>query len=187
MVLKKLHLSNIILTICSLVYFWILIKIILLKNGFINYGYNANFILFDFVNQYKAAAQEILSENVHCDGVRLNQVLINILGNLALFIPLSIILINYFKFLTCSNIIFANFITSLSFELIQLSTGWGIFDVDDIFLNTLGGIIGIIIYHLITKNKHSKIPSTIFLINFGIIGYISLYKFYPILLPSFII
>ena len=174
MVLKKLHLSNIILTICSLVYFWILIKIILFKNGFINYGYNANFILFDFVNQY------------HNQGLS-QTLLINILGNLALFIPLSIILINYFKFLTCSNIIFANFITSLSFELIQLSTGWGIFDVDDIFLNTLGGIIGIIIYHLITKNKHSKIPSTIFLINFGIIGYISLYKFYPILLPSFII
>ncbi len=174
MVLKKMHLSNIILTICSLVYFWILIKIILLKNGFINYGYNANFILFDFVNQY------------HNQGLS-QTLLINILGNLALFIPLSIILINYFKFLTCSNIIFANFITSLSFELIQLSTGWGIFDVDDIFLNTLGGIIGIIIYHLITKNKHSKIPSTIFLINFGIIGYISLYKFYPILLPSFII
>lgn len=174
MVLKKLHLSNIILTICSLVYFWILIKIILLKNGFINYGYNANFILFDFVTQY------------HNQGLS-QTLLINILGNLALFIPLSIILINYFKSLTCSNIIFANFITSLSFELIQLSTGWGIFDVDDIFLNTLGGIIGIIIYHLITKNKHSKIPSTIFLINFGIIGYISLYKFYPILLPSFII
>ena len=143
MVLKKLHLSNIILTICSLVYFWILIKIILLKNGFINYGYNANFILFDFVNQY------------HNQGLS-QTLLINILGNLALFIPLSIILINYFKFLTCSNIIFANFITSLSFELIQLSTGWGIFDVDDIFLNTLGGIIGIIIYHLITKNKHSS-------------------------------
>ena len=174
MVLKKLHLSNIILTICSLVYFWILIKIILLKNGFINYGYNANFILFDFVNQY------------HNQGLS-QTLLINILGNLALFIPLSIILINYFKPLTYCNIIFANFITSLSFELIQLSTGWGIFDVDDIFLNTLGGIIGIIIYHLITKNKHSKIPSTIFLINFGIIGYISLYKFYPILLPSFII
>ena len=164
MVLKKLHLSNIILTICSLVYFWILIKIILLKNGFINYGYNANFILFDFVNQY------------HNQGL-----------SQTLLIPLSIILINYFKSLTYCNIIFANFITSLSFELIQLSTGWGIFDVDDIFLNTLGGIIGIIIYHLITKNKHSKIPSTIFLINFGIIGYISLYKFYPILLPSFII
>lgn len=174
MVLKKMHLSNIILTICSLVYFWILIKIILLKNGFINYGYNANFILFDFVNQY------------HNQGLS-QTLLINILGNLALFIPLSIILINYFKSLTYCNIIFANFITSLSFELIQLSTGWGIFDVDDIFLNTLGGIIGIIIYHLITKNKHSKIPSTIFLINFGIIGYISLYKFYPILLPSFII
>lgn len=174
MILKKLHFSNIVLAICSLVYFWILIKIILLKNGFINYGYNANFILFDFVNQYQNYG---LSQTL----------LINVFGNIALFIPLSIILINYFKSLSYSNIIFANFITSLSFELIQLSTGWGVFDVDDIFLNTLGGIIGLIIYYLITHNKHNKLPSTIFLVSFGIIGFISLHKFYPVLLPSFII
>lgn len=174
MALKKPHLSNVILAICSLVYFWALIKIILFKNGFINYGYNANFILFDFINQY------------HIYGLS-QTLLINILGNIALFIPLSIILINYFKSLTYSNIIFASFITSLSFELIQLSTGWGVFDIDDIFLNTLGGIIGIVIYHLITQNKHNKLPSTIFLVSFGIVGFISLHMYYPILLPSFII
>lgn len=174
MALKKPHLSNFVLAFCSLIYFWMLIKIILLKNGFVNNGYNANFILFDFINQYYNYG---LSQTL----------LINILGNIALFIPLSIILLNYFKSLTYNNIIFANFITSLSFELIQLATGWGVFDVDDIFLNTLGGIIGLVIYHLITHKKCSKLPSVIFLVSFGMIGYLSLHKFYPVLLPSFIL
>ena len=133
-----------------------------------------NFVLFDFINQY------------HNYGLS-QTLLINILGNIALFIPLSIILLNYFKSLTYSNVIFTNFITSLSFELIQLATGWGVFDVDDIFLNTLGGIIGLITYHLITHKKSSKLPSAIFLVSFGMIGYISLHEFYPILLPSFIL
>lgn len=174
MALKKPHLSNFVLGFCSLIYFWMLIKIILLKNGFTNQGYKINFILFDFINQYYDHG---LSQTL----------LINILGNIALFIPLSIILLNYFKFLTYSNVIFTNFITSLSFELIQLATGWGVFDVDDIFLNTLGGIIGLVIYHLITHKKRSKLPSAIFLVSFGMIGYLSLHEFYPVLLPSFIL
>lgn len=172
MVLKKPHLSNFILAFCSLSYFWMLLKIILFKNGFNDFGYHANFSLFDFIRQYYNYG---LSQTL----------MINVLGNIALFIPLSIVLSSYFRSLTYQNIIFASFITSLSFELIQLSTGWGVFDVDDIFLNTLGGIIGIVIYHLITQKKHNNLPSTIFLVNFGVLGYLSLYNYCPMLLPAF--
>lgn len=171
---KKIHFANSVLGLCTLFYLWMLIKIILLKNGFNNYGYHANFELFDFINQYYNSG---LSQTL----------LINVLGNIALFIPLSIILLNYFKSLNYCNIIFINFMTSLSFELIQLSTGWGIFDIDDIFLNTVGGIIGLIIYYLINRRDQNRLPSILFLISFGFIGYLSLYKFYPLLLPSFII
>ena len=40
---------------------------------------------------------------------------------------------------------------SLAFETTQLLTGLGVFDVDDIILNTSGGALGYIIYAIIKK------------------------------------
>ena len=58
----------------------------------------------------------------------------------------------------------------LSFELIQLGTGWGVFDIDDIFLNTLGCLIGIIIYHFINQHRQNNVSTSLFLLSFGSIG-----------------
>ena len=42
-------------------------------------------------------------------------------------------------------------LVSLSFELVQLLAGLGSFDVDDLILNTTGGIAGYILYKLIGR------------------------------------
>lgn len=77
---------------------------------------------------------------------------INILGNVILFIPLSIFYRslnskNSGKFFKC---IFLSLILSIFFEIFQFVFEIGVTDVNDIILNTLGGIIGTIIYSLMS-------------------------------------
>jgi glycopeptide antibiotics resistance protein len=73
----------------------------------------------------------------------------NIGGNIIGFLPLGILLpllirpLRKFVWLTG-----AVFLLSLSFEMAQLITGVGVFDVDDLILNTAGGIGGYILYAL---------------------------------------
>lgn len=67
----------------------------------------------------------------------------NIAGNLFGFVPLGFLLPILFSNLRSSKkIVLVTFITSLVFELIQLITNLGSFDVDDLLLNTIGGFIG---------------------------------------------
>lgn len=44
------------------------------------------------------------------------------------------------------HVLFLSFLLSLGYEVTQLLTGMGIFDVDDLMLNTLGGMIGYVLY-----------------------------------------
>ena len=55
---KNNYLINITIALCSIYYFLMLIRIIILKNGFIDMGYNSNLVLFDFINQFLAPAEE---------------------------------------------------------------------------------------------------------------------------------
>lgn len=71
----------------------------------------------------------------------------NIWGNLLGFIPLGLLLplaLPWFRHLF--RILLAGFIISLCYETTQLLTGLGIWDVDDLLLNTAGVLIGYIIF-----------------------------------------
>lgn len=73
--------------------------------------------------------------------------MINIVGNVVAFIPFGFILPAISprnrKFL---NIALLSFELTLSIEIMQLILQVGTFDVDDIFLNLMGGIIGYILF-----------------------------------------
>ena len=54
-------------------------------------------------------------------------------------------------------VFFMTLLTSLAIELVQLYIG-RVFDIDDIILNVIGGILGYISYYLLDKFA-SKLPS----------------------------
>lgn len=86
--------------------------------------------------------------------------LVNILGNVLAFSPFGFLLplLNsaYRKFY---KIAILSILFSLVVELSQLILKVGVFDVDDIFLNSIGGIIGylsFLIFHAIYKKIYGQ-------------------------------
>jgi len=73
----------------------------------------------------------------------------NLLGNLLGFIPFGILLplaISWFR--PAIRMFVAIIVLCLGFEMLQLYTGLGIFDVDDLILNTVGAVIGYLCFFL---------------------------------------
>ena len=72
----------------------------------------------------------------------------NVLGNMIMFLPFGFFVSYYLKVEKIHLPIILTLIASVSIELVQLAIG-RVFDVDDIILNMLGGIIGYFIYDLL--------------------------------------
>lgn len=71
----------------------------------------------------------------------------NLFGNVLLFVPLGFLLpILFVKTRRFSAIITWSILASLTIELTQLGTRLGYFDVDDLILNALGGVIGYVVW-----------------------------------------
>ena len=81
-----------------------------------------------------------------------------VLENVLLFIPFGYCL-NWMRkrksvFI---NGFFCGFVTSFIIEVMQLVTGRGIFQIDDIITNTLGSILGAFVYQIVAKlNKRVR-------------------------------
>lgn len=99
--------------------------------------YRYNLTLFKELKRFITYRQEIGLEGFA----------VNVFGNLIAFMPygflLPIISPHNRKLI---NVSILTFIFSLTVETLQLISKVGIFDVDDLFLNTLGGIIGYVLF-----------------------------------------
>lgn len=74
----------------------------------------------------------------------------NVIGNIILFIPFGYLVSYYLKNTKYFIVIILTFITSISTEIIQMYIGRS-FDIDDIILNFVGGILGFIIFKIQSK------------------------------------
>lgn len=80
----------------------------------------------------------------------------NLIGNVLIFIPLGYFLPRLFRSAKSIAVCMLEvLIFVLGVELFQLYTNFGVFDVDDILLNCLGGLLGYILYK-ITKTFLEK-------------------------------
>lgn len=135
------------LYIISLTYFLFFSEY--LNRGDIAQDYRMNTELFREIKRYLLYWRVL--------GIR--SFMINIPGNIIAFMPFGFLVpyINekYRRFWTMAIL---SFFFSQTIEVVQLITKVGCFDVDDIFLNTIGGIIGYICYKIFagTKNKKRK-------------------------------
>ncbi|OON90395.1 MAG: hypothetical protein ATN33_03080 [Epulopiscium sp. Nele67-Bin001] len=73
----------------------------------------------------------------------------NVVGNILWFMPIGILLpMQMRKYWSIFTIAFCGFCVSLSIEMLQFIFGTGISDIDDLIINTIGTIIGYIIYKI---------------------------------------
>ena len=87
----------------------------------------------------------------------MREVLLNLIGNTAMFLPLGIVWPAVFKKLdTHGKVIAAGVGGSLTIELLQLPFFDRASDIDDLILNTLGFLLGYGIYLLVNKLKSNK-------------------------------
>ncbi|HAK43996.1 MAG TPA: hypothetical protein DCM59_16530 [Clostridium sp.] len=118
------------------------------------------FILWNIVFKY-VSPLELLSSNRYCsrtlnlipfyDIFNGNYNRLDIFGNIILFIPLGIYINMFGKNSKVSKSIYKIIIISLIFEVSQYVFGIGASDITDIITNTIGGVIGIVIYMAIKK------------------------------------
>ena len=103
-----------------------------------SYGYN-NFIPFKEILRYDIAAPLFWR---------------NVVGNIVVFAPFGYIITDIIHMFTKRMNVFISFgftvLMSSSIEFIQMFIGRS-FDIDDIILNSLGGLIGFIVFVIIKK------------------------------------
>lgn len=78
----------------------------------------------------------------------------NVIGNMLMFVPFGFLISYFLKLKKFYSILIISLITSVTIEVTQLLIG-RVFDIDDIILNVIGGLIGYFLFYILNKiEKH---------------------------------
>lgn len=101
-------------------------------------------------------------EMVH-DGVSATRIIENVLGNLAVFMPLGLLLPILTKDKS-KKILLYGFVLSLFIEVMQYILALGSSDIDDLLLNTLGTMVGYAIYKAVRRKSRTDTTAVAFVL-----------------------
>lgn len=101
-------------------------------------------------------------EMVH-DGVSAARVIENVLGNLAVFMPLGLLLPILTKDKS-KKILLYGFVLSLFIEVMQYILALGSSDIDDLLLNTLGTMVGYAIHKAVRRKSRTDTTAVAFVL-----------------------
>lgn len=110
-------------------------------------GYRYNIELFKEIKRFVQYRHQVGMESF----------IVNIVGNVLAFSPFGFLLpIISKKTRGIINVTLLCFELSLFIECVQLANRIGAFDVDDLFMNTLGGLLGYVCYMIVRKLKKGE-------------------------------
>ncbi|MCR2045414.1 VanZ family protein [Anaerosalibacter massiliensis] len=141
--------SKLVINCISIVCFLIVVKIILLKGIPLYSLHKISNIGFRSVNliPFYSIVEMILDGSIST-----MRVILNILGNIIIFIPMGVIFSIKKPDLSIKNILVFIISVSVSFELLQFIFGLGSTDIDDVILNSLGGVLGAVFIRRFTSD-----------------------------------
>lgn len=117
---------------------------------------NVQPLVFDAANAWPFRVNLIPFMNL-LDYESRQDLLLNLIGNTAMFVPTGILTPILYKHLaTFRKAVLTGFLISLAIEIIQLPFAVRASDVDDLILNTLGVMAGYGIYALVKQLKTGK-------------------------------
>lgn len=151
---------DILLRVCLAAYLYLIVKLILFKGGAIN---NETYMKqrFEFswhhplsiVVRMKQGNVIPFHEIMRTLAATTSHGLVNLIGNIAIFMPFGVLL-GMLGSHRRPSVLTATAISgtlSLLLELSQAVLSIGSFDVDDIILNTFGGLMGVLLYWIYIK------------------------------------
>lgn len=153
------NLFNVLIKTALIIYilvliFSIMIKSIMVEDLIVNFNYLSAFTMKErFIRGIKLIEFYKIEYEL---GVITRTIILDLL-NCIVFVPFGIFITHLFKKNRIMKVILVTFCFSLFIEMFQLVFIIGSFMLNDLILNILGGLIGSILYLIITKNKKYKV------------------------------
>ncbi|GAB6991135.1 VanZ family protein [Paenibacillus pini] len=144
-----------------IMYLYIVIKIILFKFGHVDAGFMFSQLMMNLdspghiLRQLQDRANLVPFHEISDGFSNMTRTrMVNLVGNIAIFMPLGILLPLLFgNRKMFFNVMLVAVLFSLSLETAQLVLSMGTFDVDDLILNTSGALLGYVLYTIFSFGR----------------------------------